>query len=78
MAHLADSGIDQTDDGTPVVNAIAASVKQREAAVRLARQMNGPHTTKRLSHAAPPEGDIDGYREAYGAHVYPTVKSRRD
>ena len=78
MALLADSGIDQTEDGTPVLNGIAALVKQGEAAVRLARQMNGPYTSKRLSHAAPPEGDIDGYREAYGAHVYPTVKSRRD
>ena len=78
MALLADSGIDQTEDGTPVLNGIAALVKQGEAAVRLARQMNGPYTSKRLSHAAPPKGDIDGYREAYGAHVYPTVKSRRD
>ena len=54
MALLADSGIDQTEDGTPVLNGIAALVKQGEAAVRLARQMNGPYTSKRLSHAALP------------------------
>ena len=78
MALLADSGIDQTEDGTPVLNGIAALVKQGEVAVKLASQMNGPYTSKRLSHAAPPENDIDGYREAYETRVYPTVKSRRD
>ena len=61
MALLADSGIDQTEDGTPVLNGIAALVKQGEVAVKLASQMNGPYTSKRLSHAAPSENDNDGY-----------------
>ena len=78
MALLADSGIDQIEDGTPVLNGIAALIKQGEAAVRLAQQMRGPYTSKRLSHAAPPQKEIDGYREAYGAHVYPTVNSQKD
>ncbi len=73
VALLADSGIDQLDDGTPVLNGIAALIKQGEAAVRLSRQMSGSYTSKRLSHAKPPPHEIAGYREDYNANVYPTV-----
>ena len=73
VALLADSGIDQLDDGTPVLNGIAALIKQGEAAVRLSRQMSGSYTSKRLSHAKPSPHEIAGYREDYNANVYPTV-----
>ena len=73
MALLADSGIDRLDDGTPVLNGIAALIKQGEAAVHLSQQMSGSYTSKRLAHATPPQSEIAGYREAYGTRVYPTV-----
>lgn len=73
MALLADSGIDRMEDGTPVLNGIAAIIKQGEAAVRLSRQMSGSYTSKRLAHATPPQSEIAGYRDAYGARVYATV-----
>ena len=72
VALLADSGIDQLDDGTPVLNGIAALIKQGEAAVRLSRQMSGSYTSKRLSHATATSRDRRISR-AYNANVYPTV-----
>ena len=75
VALLADSGIDQLEDGTPVLNGIAALIKQGEAAIHLSRQMSGSYTSQRLTHAKPPAGEIAGYRAAYGAHIYPTVTS---
>jgi len=72
VALLADSGIDRIDDGTPVLNGIAALIKQGEAAVKLSRLMGG-YTSKRLTYAAPSSKEIAGYREAYGANVYPGI-----
>ena len=72
VALLADSGIDRIDDGTPVLNGIAALIKQGEAAVKLSRLMGG-YTSKRLTYAAPSSKEIASYREAYGANVYPGI-----
>lgn len=72
VALLADSGINHIEDGTPILNGVAALIKQGEAAVKLDRLMGG-YTSKRLAHAAPSSQDIDAFREAYGARVYPTV-----
>ena len=73
VALLADSGIDRLNDGTPVLNGIAALIKQGEAAVRLSQQMSGSYTSKRLAHATPSQSEIAGFRGAYGARVYPTI-----
>ena len=71
IALVADAGVFATPSGAPVLNGIAALVKQGEAAVRLRRLMGGVYTSKRLTYAAPAPGEIEGYRKAYGARVYP-------
>ena len=83
MALLADSGIDQAEDGTPVLNGIAALVKRSISQTKRSRGQTRTSDERSLYEqetepCGPPEDDIDGYREAYGARVYPTVKPRRD
>lgn len=73
VALVEELGYSRTADGTPVLNAIAALVKQGEAAVRLSRLMGGRYTSKRLTYATPTPREIVAYREAYDAPVYPTV-----
>lgn len=72
-ALVADQGMFSTPSGAPVLNGIAALVKQGEAAVKLRHLMGGTYTSKRLTYAAPSEGEIDDFRAAYGARVYPGV-----
>ena len=72
VALLADSGIDQLDDGTPVLNGIAALIKQGSGGQTFAPN-EWELYQQRLSHAKPPPREIAGYREAYNANVYPTV-----
>lgn len=74
VALVEELGFHRTADGTPVLNAIAALIKQAEAAVCLSRLMDGGYTSKRLTYAAPGSAEIGTYREAYGARVYPRAR----
>jgi len=71
MVLIAEAGVVAARDGTPVLNGVAALVKQGEAAVKLARLQGGRYTSKRLTYATPKPGpELDGLRKAYGVDVY--------
>jgi allantoin racemase len=72
VALLAHWEVNQTDDGTPVLNSIANLVKMGEAAVKLQRLTGGFHS-KKGTYAPPSPDQILELRKYYGDQIYPTV-----
>jgi allantoin racemase len=76
MALIAEAGIHEVGNGTPVLNGIVALVKMGEAAVRMNGIMGGRFCSRRATYAQPPGDQIEELREFYGP-VYPQVSPTR-
>ena len=74
MVLLADAGIHDAGQGTPVLNGAVALLKAGESAVKLNRLMGGRFTSRRGAYAQPPPGQIAELRRHYGA-IFPRVQA---